>query len=212
MTSAACVNLVKRLLPRGTKIGHAGTLDPFATGLLVMLIGPSTRRCEEMMSQPKEYDATIRLGATTETDDPESTPHPTPNAVAPELGTVEQALKRFIGTIEQLPPAYSALKVAGKRACDRIRAGETVVLKPRTVHIYDIAHFAYAWPDLKVRIKCGRGTYIRAIARDLGRALAVGGYLTELRRTASGGFRVEHAATLDALQRNGVESHLLPSA
>jgi tRNA pseudouridine55 synthase len=125
------------------------------------------------------------------------------------LSAVEQLLKRFIGTIEQLPPAYSALKVAGKRACDRVRAGETVALKPRTVHIYDITHIAYAWPDLKVRIKCGRGTYIRAIARDVGEALAVGGYLTALRRTASGGFRVETAATLDALQRDGVERYML---
>lgn len=209
MTSAAAVNLVKRLLPRGTKIGHAGTLDPFATGLLIMLLGPSTRRCEELMDEPKEYEATIRLGATTATDDPESEPLATPGAAAPESAEVESSLKRFIGTIEQLPPAYSALKVAGKRACDRIRAGETVALKPRSVHIYEIAHIAYAWPDLKVRIKCGRGTYIRAIARDLGETLGVGGYLTQLRRTASGGFRIENAATLEVLQRDGIERHLV---
>ena len=209
ITSAGVVNAVKRLLPRGTKIGHAGTLDPFATGLLILLIGKSTRRCEELMDEAKEYEATIRLGATTETDDPESPPQPTPNASAPDGATVETALKQFIGNIDQLPPAYSALKVAGKRACDRIRAGEMVTLKPRSVRIYDIAILDYAWPDLKVRINCGRGTYIRAIARDLGQVLGVGGHLIQLRRTASGGHRVDKAATFETLKNEGVERYLI---
>ena len=209
LTSATVVNSVKRLLPRGTKVGHAGTLDPFATGLLIILVGKATRQCEALMNQPKQYEATVRFGATTETDDPESPPAPTPGAVAPNEKSVQEKLKRFIGDIEQIPPAYSALKIAGKRACDRIRAGQTVELKPRIVRVYDIALLDYAWPDAKVRIDCGRGTYIRAIARDLGQALGVGGYLTQLRRTRSGDFDIARAVTLDQLRVDGVEPHLI---
>jgi tRNA pseudouridine55 synthase len=209
ITSAGAVNSVKRLLPRKTKIGHAGTLDPFATGLLVLLVGTATKRCEELMNQPKQYDATIRFGATTETDDPESPAQPVAGAAAPAIELVQQSLNRFIGKIEQLPPTYSALKIAGKRACDRVRQGQTVELKPRTVQIYDIALLAYAWPDAKVRIDCGRGTYIRAIARDLGKSLGVGGYLTELRRTRSGSFRVEDAVTIETLAGAGPDQFVI---
>jgi tRNA pseudouridine55 synthase len=209
MTSAAAVNSVKRLLPRGTKVGHAGTLDPFATGLLVILIGKATKRCEELMDQPKQYEGTIRLGATAETDDPESPPQVVGRATPPTESAVRDALMRFKGDIQQIPPVYSALKIAGKRACDRVRAGETVELKPRTVRIYDIVLVDYAWPDAKVRIDCGRGTYIRAIARDLGQMLGVGGYLTALRRTRSGSFQIEHAVTLEQLSADGVERHLV---
>jgi tRNA pseudouridine55 synthase len=209
ISSAGAVNSVKRVLPRKTKIGHAGTLDPFATGLLILLVGNATKRCEALMNQPKQYEATVRFGATTETDDPESTPQPVEGASPASVELVRDALKRFIGNIEQIPPAYSALKIAGKRACDRIRQGETVEIKPRIVRIYDIALLAYAWPDAKLRIDCGRGTYIRAIARDLGETLAVGGYLTELRRTRSGEFRVEEAATIETLQREGADRFII---
>ncbi len=211
ITSAAAVNSVKRLLPRGTKVGHAGTLDPFATGLLVILVGKATKRCEELMNQPKQYEGTIRLGATTETDDPESPPQFVASATPPAESVVREALMRFKGDIQQIPPVYSALKIAGKRACDRVRAGEMVELKPRTVRIYDIVLVDYAWPDAKVRIDCGRGTYIRAIARDLGQMLGVGGYLTALRRTRSGSFDVEHAVTLERLREAGVERYLITS-
>ena len=209
ISSAGAVNIVKRVLPRKTKIGHAGTLDPFATGLLVLLVGNATKRCEALMNQPKQYDATIRFGATTETDDPESPPQPVEGASPPSMELVRETLKRFIGNIEQIPPAYSALKIAGKRACDRIRQGETVEMKQRIVRIYDIALLAYDWPDAKLRIDCGRGTYIRAIARDLGKILGVGGYLTELRRTRSGDFRVEDAVTIEKLQREGADRFVI---
>ena len=209
MTSAAVVNTVKRLLPRGTKVGHAGTLDPFATGLLILLVGKCTKRCEELMNQPKQYEATIRLGATTETDDIESPPRPVAEAVAPDETTLRETLKRFIGDIEQIPPAYSALKINGRRACDRVRAGQKVDLKPRAARVYHIGLLNYTWPEVKVRIDCGRGTYIRAIARDLGKSLNVGGYLTELRRTRSGSFDIDHAVTLDQLRIDGVERHLI---
>ena len=210
ISSAGAVNSVKRVLPRKTKIGHAGTLDPFATGLLVLLVGNATKRCEALMNQPKQYAATVRFGATTETDDPESPPQPVAGASPPTTELVREALNRFIGNIEQIPPAYSALKIAGKRACDRVRRGEVVELKPRFVRIYEIALLAYDWPDAKLRIDCGRGTYIRAIARDLGKILGVGGYLTELRRTRSGEFRVEDAITIENLQREGADRYVIP--
>jgi len=180
ISSAGALNIVKRLLPRGVKIGHAGTLDPFATGLLVLLVGKSTRRCEELMNAPKEYETTIRLGARSATDDPESEPIETLGATAPDRAVVTDVLKRFIGDIQQTPPAYSAIKIAGRRACDRIRSGESVELKPRTVRVYDIALVLYEWPYTKVRINCGRGTYIRSIARDMGEILGIGAYLTAL--------------------------------
>jgi tRNA pseudouridine55 synthase len=209
ISSAGVVNTVKRLLPRKTKIGHAGTLDPFATGLLLLLVGKSTKRCEELMNQPKQYEATIRFGGYTATDDPESPPEPVEGATAPGEEALRQALGGFIGEIQQLPPAYSALKIAGKRACDRVRDGETVELKPRLVRIYNVALLNYAWPDARVRIDCGRGTYIRAIARDLGKFLNVGGYLTELRRTRSGTFAVDDAVSLETLQREGVDQYVI---
>jgi tRNA pseudouridine55 synthase len=209
MTSAGVVNSVKQLLPRGIKVGHAGTLDPFATGLLIVLVGKMTKRCEEMMSQPKQYLATLRFGATTETDDLESAPLPMPDAVPPEESAVRETLSRFKGEIQQIPPLFSALKINGKRACDRVRAGEEIEQKPRTVQIYDIALLEYGWPEAKIRVDCGRGTYIRAIARDLGEQLKIGGYLTALRRTRSGSFDVEKAVTLEQLRVDGIERHLV---
>jgi tRNA pseudouridine55 synthase len=208
ITSAAAVNQVKRMLPRGTKIGHAGTLDPFATGVLLLLVGQATKQCERLMGQPKTYEATIKLGATTATDDPESPEQPTRDARPVLRDEIDAALQKFHGAIEQVPPAYSALKIAGKRAADRVRAGETVQQQARTVQIYAISVQDSVWPLLRVSVDCGRGTYIRAIARDLGAALGVGGYLTQLRRTRIGDFRIESAATLEALKQDGVASHL----
>src|SRR5947207_10224870 len=139
ISSAGAVNSVKRVLPRKTKIGHAGTLDPFATGLLVLLVGNATKRCEALMDQPKQYEATVRFGATTDTDDPESPPQPAAGASPPTTELVREALNRIIGNIEQLRPQYRDLKIAGKRACDRVRQGENIELKPRIVRIYDVA-------------------------------------------------------------------------
>ena len=176
ITSAAAVNRVKQLLPRGTKIGHAGTLDPFATGVLILLIGKATKQCESLMNQPKQYEATIKLGASTPTDDPESPEEVSHNVSAIDRAQVEAILPRFTGAIAQVPPLYSALKIKGKRACDRIRAGQQLQLQPRMVHIYRIEILRYEWPELDLRIDCGRGTYIRALARDIGQALGVGAH------------------------------------
>jgi tRNA pseudouridine55 synthase len=213
ISSARAVDRVKRLLPRGTKIGHAGTLDPFATGVLLLLIGKATKACERLMDAAKQYEATVRLGATTATDDPESPPKPWTRAsgavVQPvPLEHIRSVMPGFIGEILQRPPAFSAMKVGGRRAYDLARKGGEVALEPRPVRVYGIDLLDYAWPDLKLRIDCGRGTYIRAIARDLGERLDAGGYLTELRRTRVGSFDVKEAITLERLTPVTLTGHL----
>lgn len=215
ISSARAVDRVKRLLPRGMKIGHAGTLDPFATGVLLLLIGRATKACERLMDAPKQYECTVRFGATTPTDDPESEPTPWSRAdggpvVPPSREAIEQMVPRFVGEILQRPPAFSAMKVEGRRAYDLARKGAQVTLPERPVKVYVIELLNYAWPELRLRIDCGRGTYIRAIARDLGEALDVGGYLMQLRRTAVGGFRVEGAARLEDLTIAQVAGVLQP--
>ena len=212
MTSARAVDAVKRLLPRGTKIGHAGTLDPFATGVLLLLVGRATKQCERLMDQPKTYRATIKFGAITATDDPESPEEPLGSGVVQPVTreAIEATLPRFVGRILQRPPVFSALKIAGKRAADRVRAGQHVEMEPRNVSVYSIDVDEYTWPLLKLTIDCGRGTYIRSIARDVGEALLVGGYLTELRRTRIGTFTIDRAITLECLATQGVAGALLP--
>ncbi len=232
LSSAAALNQVKRLLPRGTKLGHAGTLDPLATGVLVALVGRATKMSDRVMGQPKQYEALIRLGATSLTDDAEGPITPTIGA-PPAIGAppvtgapptnfsreqIEVVLQRFVGTISQMPPAFSALKIAGRRACDRMRDGQTVELKPRDVRIDRIelldttgADKSVA-ADLRIRIDCGKGTYVRSLARDIGEALGCGGYLAGLIRTRVGPFRIELAATPEQLARDGVEKHLKPVA
>ena len=203
VSSARVVNVVKRLLPRGTKIGHAGTLDPFATGVLLLLVGRATKLCERLMDEPKQYEATVKLGATTPTDDPESEETPWPAAAAGvtavTIEAVRAAIAPLVGEIVQRPPAFSALKVAGQRAYDLARDGKPVELEPRKVRVYGIELLHYAWPLARLRINCGRGTYVRAIARDLGAALNVGGHLTQLRRTRVGPFTAEDAVAPDLL-------------
>jgi tRNA pseudouridine55 synthase len=212
ISSAQAAGRVKRLLPRGTKIGHAGTLDPFATGVLLLLIGRATKLCESLMDQPKQYQAVIKLGATTATDDPESpqVPWPTLKSPPPDDLEIESILLRFDGQILQTPPTFSALKVDGKRAYKLARSGTPPVMTPRPVMIYGIEKLDYTWPLLKLRIDCGRGTYIRALARDIGAALDVGGHLTELRRTRIGKFKVESAVTLESLSPASLQKHLFP--
>jgi tRNA pseudouridine55 synthase len=210
LSSARVVDRVKRLLPRGTKIGHAGTLDPFATGVLLLLVGKATKSCEMLMGQRKGYEALVKLGARTATDDPESPEEAVEVVTPPGEAGVREAAARFVGAIQQRPPAFSAMKVDGQRAYKLARRGEAVAMKPRAVTVYSLEVVEYAWPTVRVRIECGRGTYIRAIARDLGEALGVGGYLVELRRTFVGRFRVADAVSLEKITADGVESHLVP--
>ncbi len=210
ISSAAALNRIKRILPRGTKLGHAGTLDPFATGVLVALVGRATTLCERFMSLPKQYDATIRLGATTATLDPESPEILGPEIARPDIHVIEAMLPGFIGWIDQIPPAFSALKINGRRACDRVRDGQHVELQSRKVRVDAIRILAYDFPRLRLLIDCGRGTYIRSMARDIPAALGTTGYLVELRRTAVGPCRIERSVELDRLLANGPDSHLLP--
>ena len=204
-TSHDVVAQVRRLVGRKVKVGHAGTLDPFASGVLVVCVGPATRLADFVRDAPKRYIAEITLGATSDTDDIEGDLTVTPGAAAPDAQAVEAALAALVGTIQQAPPAYSAVHDGGERAYKKARRGEDVRLQAREVIIHELALREYAYPRLRVEIACGTGTYIRAIARDVGAALAVGGYCSELTRTAVGSFLIADAIDPDELD---VESHL----
>ena len=189
-----CVRLgVKKL-----KVGHAGTLDPLATGVLVLCTGKFTKRIEEFQLHGKEYTATLQLGATTPSYDME---HPV-NETYPTDGItrerIEEVLRQFEGDIEQVPPTFSACKVSGQRAYDLRRKGQDVELKAKQIRIDEIELLGFD-PEkmqMSIRVACGKGTYIRALARDIGRALNSGAYLTELCRTRSGDYRVENCIEL----------------
>ena len=198
LTSHDVVARVRRLA--GTrKVGHAGTLDPMATGVLVLGVDRATRLLGHLMLTEKAYDATIRLGVVTTTDDAEGEVVSTHATDDVDADVVRTELARFVGDIEQVPTAVSAIKVDGKRAYARVRDGEQVELKARPVTIHELVVHDVSLPDVTVSVRCSSGTYIRAIARDLGAALGVGGHLTALRRTAVGAFDLSVARTLDAL-------------
>lgn len=183
--------ICRRLGVKKLKVGHAGTLDPLATGVLIVCTGRATKRIEELQSGTKEYLATIRLGATTPSYDlekPIDATYPTEH-ITREM--VEQVLERFKGTIEQVPPTFSACKVDGKRAYKMARKGDEVELKPKTLVIDEIELAECNLPDITIRVVCSKGTYIRALARDIGQALDSGGHLIALRRTRVGNFKVE---------------------
>src|SRR4051812_3738752 len=181
MTSRDAVNRVQRWFPRKTKIGHTGTLDPLATGVLVVCVGAATRLADYVQAMGKSYASRFRLGSTSTTDDADGGVTETPNANPPTREQIDAALARFVGTIEQVPPAVSALKVDGRRAHDLVRKGAEVKLAARPVRIDAIRVTGYEWPYLDVEVDCGKGTYIRSIARDLGAALGCGGLVQTLR-------------------------------
>ena len=198
-TSHDAVAAVRRAL-RTRQVGHTGTLDPFASGLLLVCVGPSTRLAEYLTPLPKTYLATMRLGEETDTDDL------TGRVVSSSDGwravredDVARALAAQAGTIQQMPPAYSAKKVEGRRSYDVARGGGEVALAPVAVTIHAIRVVSVDLPDVVFEVTCGSGTYIRAIARDVGRALGVGGHLRTLRRTRIGAHDVDHAVPVDAL-------------
>jgi tRNA pseudouridine55 synthase len=210
LTSARAVSRVKRMLPSKAKVGHAGTLDPFATGVLLVLVGRATKACEKLMGAAKIYEAVIHLGATTPTDDVDSVETPWPSAAPVGNEMVKGILAQFVGDILQKPPAYSALKVGGRRAYVLARLGRAPKLSARTVRIDSIELLSYYWPLLGIRVRCGRGTYIRALARDIGEKLNVGGYLTALRRTSIGDFDISSSVSLETLALQGVAAHIQP--
>lgn len=184
-------HICRRLGVKKLKVGHAGTLDPLATGVMIVCTGKATKRIEELQYHTKEYIATIRLGATTPSYDLEheiDAVYPT-NHITHEL--VEETLQRFVGEIQQVPPAFSACMVNGKRAYDLARKGEDVELKPKLLVIDEIELLECNLPEIKVRVVCSKGTYIRALARDIGEALNSGAHLTALERTRVGDVRIE---------------------
>ena len=202
ITSHDVVSRVRRLA--GTrKVGHAGTLDPMATGVLVLGVGRATRLLGHLMLTEKAYDATMRLGVTTSTDDAEGEVVATASAQGLDEATVRAAAGELVGDLMQVPTAVSAVKVGGRRAYERVRAGEQVELaaRPVTVHELVVHDVRSDGPvvDLDVSVRCSSGTYVRALARDLGAALGVGGHLTALRRTAVGPYDLGVARTLEQL-------------
>lgn len=189
----ACVRnlLRRRLKTKKIKVGHAGTLDPLATGVLLVCTGKATKRIEELQSHTKEYIATLKLGATTPSFDKETEEdavYPTEH-ITREL--LDETLKKFVGSIEQVPPTYSAVKVNGKRAYEFARTGRDVELKAKTLVIDEIEVMSCNLPsEVVIRVVCSKGTYIRALARDIGLALGSGAYLTDLMRTRIGDYRL----------------------
>jgi tRNA pseudouridine55 synthase len=211
ITSHDVVGRVRRVA--GTrKVGHAGTLDPMATGVLVLGVNRATRLLGHLTLEDKTYDATVRLGQTTVTDDAEGEVVATAPASEVAEAAVRDALAAFSGEIAQVPSAVSAVKVGGQRSYKRVRAGEQVELAPRlvTIHRLEVRGFRRDGDllDVDVTVTCSSGTYVRAIARDLGAALGVGGHLTALRRTAVGDLRADETHPLDVLERAG-DPHLL---
>lgn len=183
--------LCRKMGIKKLKVGHAGTLDPLATGVLIVCTGKATKRIDEFQFGIKEYVATLRLGATTPSFDLEKeidATYPTEH-ITREL--VESTLQQFKGTIEQIPPSFSACKVDGKRAYEIARKGGDVELKPKTLVIDEIELIDCSLPDITIRVVCSKGTYIRALARDIGQALGSGAHLTALRRTRVGDVRAE---------------------
>ena len=192
------------------KTGHAGTLDPLATGVLICCLGRATKAVERLMGQPKEYEADVDLAAFTATDDAEGEREPVAVETPPAEATVRATLERFVGEIEQTPPAYSAVKVGGERAYKKARSGQAVEMPTRTVRIDAIELLGYGWPSLRLRVRCGKGTYLRSLARQIGEALGTGGHLTALRRTAVGAYTIDRAVPLDAVPSPLQPDHLLP--
>lgn len=210
VTSHDVVALVRRRL-RMRRVGHAGTLDPAASGVLVVAAGAATRLIDRVQDGDKQYVAHIVLGAETDSADAEGrliSAAPA-DVAAPSLATIEQALTPLIGTISQVPPAHSAIKVGGQALYHRARRGEQVEVPARTVTVHSIRVLAYDYPDLLLAIDCGKGVYVRSIARDLGRALGTGAYLHALLRTAVGQFTLGQAWTAAEIEEL-LEPHTWP--
>ena len=190
--------LIRRLGIRKFKVGHAGTLDPLATGVMIICTGRATRRIEELQAGVKEYEATLALGATTPSFDLETEVDATYSTAHITEQLVRSTLTKFIGAIEQVPPAYSACKIEGVRAYDLARQGQDVDLKPKTLVIDNIELLEYSQESIRIRVVCSKGTYIRALARDIGQALDSGAHLTALRRTRVGNVTIDNCMSVQA--------------
>lgn len=192
-------SILRRLHIHKIKVGHAGTLDPLATGVMILTTGKATRRIEELQAGVKEYIATIALGATTPSFDLETeidATYPTEHITE---SLVRQVLEKFVGTIEQIPPSFSAIKVGGERAYHAARRGDDVVLKAKTLVIDEIELLSFMPTEIKIRVVCSKGTYIRALARDIGAALGSGAHLTALQRTRVGDVTLDQCVQIPQL-------------
>ena len=204
-TSFDVVAKLRRLF-KVRRVGHAGTLDPLATGLLVLCFGPATKQISLIQDADKTYDVVVKLGATTPTDDRGSEESKADIEILsthnkePTEARVKEALSLFVGTIEQTPPAFAAIRHQGRRQYDLAREGIAFEERKRSVTLHAIADYKYEWPYVHMTISCTKGTYIRSIARDLGAVLGVGGYVWTLRRTAIGVMNVIDAVTVDELR------------
>ncbi|MBS0210001.1 MAG: tRNA pseudouridine(55) synthase TruB [Planctomycetes bacterium] len=209
VTSRAVVDRVGRAL--GTRrVGHAGTLDPLATGVLVVAVGAATRLVEYVQRLEKRYRGTFLLGRTSPTDDTDGEVTLLPDALTPTLAAIQAAAAAQVGRIEQVPPAFSALKVDGQRAYALARQGAEVQLAARPVDIHSIDIVRYEYPELELDVRCGSGTYIRAIGRDLARAVGSAAVMSQLERTAIGAFRLTDACPWAEVERDPIGRWLLP--
>lgn len=216
-TSFDVVNYVRKIVaahegkkPKNTKVGHTGTLDPFATGLLVLLIGKEyTRKAGELAKADKTYEVTMRLGETSTTGDPEGqiTPILSRLSLVSRL-SLENVLEQFTGEIEQVPPAYSAIKVNGQRAYELARAGKEVVLEPRKVTVHELKLVSYNYPDVQLIASVSSGTYIRTLVEDIAKALGTAAYTTRLQRTTVGKFSLKDALAIQTLMAEQIERSL----
>jgi tRNA pseudouridine55 synthase len=210
LTSRQVVDRVARIV-RPAKAGHAGTLDPLATGVLVVCVGQATRLIEYVQRMPKSYRATLLFGRSSPTDDIEGSITLEDDPRIPTDEQIAAATAQFIGTIQQRPPDYSAVHVAGRRAYDLARRGVALDLAPRPVDVYSICIVSYAYPELVFDVQCGSGTYVRSIIRDLAVALGTTAVMSALVRTAIGEFHVADALPLDALTPDTLDERLLPA-
>lgn len=210
---------VVQIVRRGTNIkraGHTGTLDPRASGVLVVLVGPAVRLSEYVSSSSKRYQATIRLGEVSDTYDADGIITETGEPISITEEDFNKLLESYIGEIEQIPPAYSAVKVNGKRAYEMARAGEEVKLEPRKINVFSLEILEWALPEVVIDVSCSSGTYIRSLANDLGEAIGCGAHLVGLRRSQSGEFTLRNAISLRRLREafdNGTwAEHLIPAS
>ncbi len=215
MTSRDVVNVVQQRLRhelqrRDVKVGHAGTLDPLAQGVLVIGVGPASRLVPFVQQQPKRYQATFRLGQSTVSGDLEGDITLYPDLPQPSRKQIDAAAKGLTGSIEQTPPAHSAIWIDGQRAYKRIRAGESFEMPARTVQVHSLEVLRYEFPELDLDITCGSGTYIRSIGIDLAVATGSAAVMTRLIRLSVGEFKIEQSVTTDQLRSDDIESMLLP--
>ena len=209
LTSRDVVDRVKRLV-RPAKTGHTGTLDPIASGVLVVCVGDATRLSEYILQKPKSYRGTFLLDCASQTDDAEQGYERLPQETSTSFDEIVSLLPEFTGDIQQIPPNYSAVKVAGQRAYKLARRGEDINLQPRTVSIYELKLLEFEYPRIVLEVRCGSGTYIRALGRDLAKRMGTSAVMSALVRTSVGEFHLESGVDYQQLDQQTLASHLLP--